>query len=61
MIAMQATTPTTQPVTTPATLDEELSDPLPVCALSLTLEEVTVVGVITDVTLEEESSLSPVH
>ena len=58
MIAMHTTIPTTQPATTTATLDEESS--LPVCALSLTLEEVTMVD-ITDVLVVDMFEFNPVY
>ena len=59
MIAMHATTPTTQPATTTATLEKKKSS-LPVCALSLTLEEVTVVD-ITDVLVVVLFEFDPVY
>ena len=58
MIAMHTTTPTTQPATTTVTLDEESS--LPVCALSLTLEEVITVD-ITNVLVVDMFEFDPVY
>ena len=58
MIAMHTKIPTTQPATTTATLDENSS--LPVCALSLTLEEVITVD-ITDVLVVDMFEFDPVY